>query len=76
MIPNILANLTEWSCRVTNPLIRVNVTVLDLLRKGSLNGVFWTLVLTGSIGMAIPVALFSYADHVVRQVFLNSSIPQ
>lgn len=58
----IILGIKNIAIRAAGLLEKVNVFVLGLLREGSLANLFWTLVLTGSVGMAIPVILLSYTS--------------
>jgi hypothetical protein len=60
--------------RIKSPLVRINIAALGLMKEGSFNGLFWTLVLTGSIGAAIPVIFLSYTGHYLKQLFFSVSI--
>jgi hypothetical protein len=58
----IISGIRNIAIRTAGLLEKVNVFALGLLREGSLGDLFWTLVLTGSVGMAIPVILLSYTS--------------
>jgi hypothetical protein len=42
--------------------------MLGLLREGSLTDLFWSMVVTGSFGMAIWVVAISCASNFVKEI--------
>jgi uncharacterized membrane protein len=64
----VISGITNIAVRAAGLLEKVNVFVLGMLREGSLANLFWTLVLTGSVGMAVPVILLSYTSGLFKHV--------
>ena len=48
-------------------LEKANVTIIGMLRQDSLADLFWTMVLTGSFGMAFSVILVSYTSNLLKE---------
>jgi hypothetical protein len=64
----VISQTRNIASRAAGLLEKLNVLVLGLLREGSLANLFWTLVLTGSVGMAIPVILLSYTSDLFKDL--------
>jgi uncharacterized membrane protein len=60
-----IRNITD---QATGLLETANVFVLGQLRESSFANLFWTLILTGSIGMAIPVIFLSYTSNFFKEL--------
>jgi len=69
---NKMITVISWiriiNMQATGLLEKVNVFVLGLLRESSFANLFWTLILTGSIGMAIPVIFLSYTSNFFKEL--------
>jgi hypothetical protein len=64
----VISGLKTISSRATGRLDTINISVMALLREASCGNLFWTMVLTGSIGMAVSVVFISYASHIAKAV--------
>jgi uncharacterized membrane protein len=64
----VISGMRNFTIQVTGLMDKINVLVLGLLRESSFANLFWTLVLTGSIGMAIPVIFLSYTSNFFKEL--------
>lgn len=55
--------------KIHSTVVRINISMLGLLRAGSLSTLFWTLVLTGSFGAAVPVLVIGCVLSPVKSRF-------
>lgn len=47
----------------------LNASVLGILKDTTLGNLFWTMMLTGSTGVAALVVCISYAVHIGRTIY-------
>jgi uncharacterized membrane protein len=64
----VISRVRNITAQATGLLETVNVFVLGQLRESSFANLFWTLVLTGSLGMAIPVIFLSYTSNFFKEL--------
>jgi len=64
----VISGIKAISSGIIGRMDRINISVLALLRDASCGNLFWVMVLTGSIGMALSVVFISYASHIAKAV--------
>jgi hypothetical protein len=64
----VISRIRNITNQATGLLETAYVFVLGQLRESSFANLFWTLVLTGSIGMAIPVIFLSYTSNFFKEL--------
>ena len=64
----IISWMRSFTFRVAGLADKIYVFMLGLLWDGSFANLFWTLILTGSIGMAIPVIFLSYTSNLFKEL--------
>ena len=56
------------AARTRSFLEKANVQLMGVLKQDSLADLFWTMVLTGSFGMAISVIVISYTGNLLKEL--------
>ena len=64
----VISGMRNFTIQVTGLMDKINVLVLGLLRESSFANLFWILLLTGSIGIAIPVIFLSYTSNFIKEL--------
>jgi len=62
----VIAKLKTICSGVSGRIVKVNLSVLASLRDTACGNLFWTMVITGSIGVAVSVVFISYASHIAK----------